>query len=667
MNKRITIDHQPSTINNLLIANRGEIASRIIRTCRKMGIKSIAVFAEADRHAAFVEEADMAVYIGESSPVASYLNQDKIIETAKKTGAAAIHPGYGFLSENANFARRCAEEGIVFIGPNPDAIEAMGSKSKAKTLMQANGVPVLPGYLGADQREATLTEAALELGFPILLKATAGGGGKGMRIVHEAKEMAAAIQAAKREALSAFGADELMVEKYIAAGRHIEFQVFGDKHGNAIHVLERECSIQRRYQKVIEESPSPVMDETLRNRMGAAAVKAAKALHYDNAGTVEFMYDQQSGAFYFLEVNTRLQVEHPVTEAITGLDLVQMQIESAMGLPLAISQEEVKGKGYAIEARLYAEDAANGFLPVTGKIHFFELPQVEGLRVETGIRSGSEVSIYYDPMIAKIIVWDERRAGAHRKLQYVLSHLICLGMTTNQDFLRLLLQHPDLLAGDYDTHFISNKIALATLASHKVERPVHAAIAATLLGWHQRESARTLLRAMPSGWRNNFNDFQQECFLEGDSEIMLQYRYQNEGFVFKHDETRYAVQLIGVKNHQLRAEIDGIQYLFNLIQDGHTYYLHNENYGSITLLQKDRFPVQNSTKIEGGYAAPMPSQIIKVLVSEGQEVSAGDPLIILSSMKMENTIEAIADGRVEEIFAVEGDNVAAGFLLLKIS
>ena len=370
-------------INTTLIANRGEIASRIIRTCKKMGIKSIAVFSEADRDAPYVAEADTSIYIGESTPAASYLNQEKIIEIAKDNNVDAIHPGYGFLAENVDFAIRCKKENLIFIGPNERAIDAMGSKSKAKILMQKNGVPVVPGYQGKNQSEEKLTEEAIKIGFPILLKATAGGGGKGMRIVNEKSEINNAIKAAKREAKNAFGDDELIIEKYISSGRHIEFQIFGDQHGNAIHILERECTIQRRYQKIIEESPSPIMDKTLRNKMGEAAVNAAKALNYDNAGTVEFIYDEKTGGFYFLEVNTRLQVEHPVTEEITGLDLVEMQIKSAQGLPLQISQDHINGKGYAIEVRLYAEDAANNFLPVTGTIEKFIAPKVDGLRVET--------------------------------------------------------------------------------------------------------------------------------------------------------------------------------------------------------------------------------------------------------------------------------------------
>ncbi len=654
-------------INTILIANRGEIASRVIRTCRKMGIKSIAVFSEADRSAPFVEQADAAVFIGESSPAASYLDQNKIINVAKKMGANAIHPGYGFLSENVGFAKRCAAEGLIFIGPNPNAIDAMGSKSKAKSLMKKHKVPVVPGYQGKDQSIARLTKEAIKMGFPVLLKATAGGGGKGMRIVHEAAGIEKAIEAAKRESLSAFGDDELIVEKYIASGRHIEFQIFGDQHGNAIHILERECSIQRRYQKVIEESPSPVMDEKLRTKMGKAAVDAAKALDYDNAGTVEFIYDDKSGDFYFLEVNTRLQVEHPVTEEVTGLDLVQMQIESAQGLPLSVTQADIKGTGYAIEARLYAEDASNDFLPVTGTIQRFEYPAVDGLRVETAIKSGSEISVFYDPMIAKIIVHDVTRSGAMRKMQYVLRNLICQGMTTNQDFLLHLMENDDFQAGNYNTHFIANKIDLNAIAKKSVEDHALAGIAATLHGWQQREKLRTLLRAIPSGWRNNFYAPQSEDYQMGEADLKVRYRSQNkQQFDFYVGDATYATSLIIADDQIIRAEIDGIQYGFNISQNGNDYFVHNENIGNIALTQKERFPVKEAEKIAGGYETPMPSQIIKVLVKEGQEVKSGEGLVILSSMKMENTIEAVEDGVVEAVYATEGSNVEAGFLLLKL-
>ncbi|MEM6800394.1 MAG: acetyl-CoA carboxylase biotin carboxylase subunit [Bacteroidota bacterium] len=654
-------------INSILIANRGEIASRVIRSCKKMGIRSIAVFSDADRNMPFVKEADIGVHIGKSSPSVSYLDQDKIIATAKKTGADAIHPGYGFLSENAAFARRCEEEGIMFIGPHPKAIEAMGSKSQAKTLMKKFEVPIVPGYQGEDQSVERLTQAANEVGFPLLLKATAGGGGKGMRIVHEASEIASAIAAAKRESQSAFGDDELIVEKYIASGRHIEFQIFGDKHGNAIHVLERECSIQRRYQKVVEESPSPIMSEELRTKMGAAAVNAAKALDYDNAGTVEFIYDDKSGDFYFLEVNTRLQVEHPVTEEITGLDLVQMQIESAQGKELPLKQEDIQGRGYALELRLYAEDAAKGFLPVTGKILAFECPEVEGLRVESAIESGSSISIFYDPMIAKLIVWDESREGAHRKMQYVLRNMRCQGMTTNQDFLLALLENEDFRKGKYDTHFITQKLNYNPDRAKTNGAIQQAMIAACLKGWAERESKRVLLSAVPSGWRNNFNDYQEEKYAWGEEIFSLKYRYLKRNFKMLIGDEEVEVKFLGKEEGLIHAEIQGIQHSFSIQSEGKKRYVHNEQFGNIELILQDRHPQKEAEKEAGGYVAPMPSQIVKVLVEAGQEVDSGDPLMIISSMKMENTIESVEAGTVEEIFTTEGANVEAGFLLLKIN
>lgn len=655
------------TINTILIANRGEIASRVMRTCRKMGIKTVAVFSEADRNAPFVTEADNAVFIGGSSPSESYLDGDKIIQVAKMTGTDAIHPGYGFLSENVGFAKKCAENDIAFIGPNTEAIRAMGSKSEAKSLMKAAGVPVVPGYQGEDQSVERLSKEAKAMGFPVLLKATAGGGGKGMRIVHNENEVEKAIEAAKRESKSAFGDDELIVEKYIASGRHIEFQILGDKHENYFHILERECTIQRRYQKVLEESPSPIMSEELRQRMGEVAVNAAKALKYDNAGTVEFIYDDKSGDFYFLEVNTRLQVEHPVTEEVTGLDLVQLQIEAAQGLPLQLVQEEITGNGYALELRLYAEDASNDFMPVTGTIQKFEYPEVEGLRVETAVLSGSEISVFYDPMIAKLIVWDNNRHAAIRKMIYVLKNLVCVGTTTNQDFLLHLLQQQDVLEGKYDTHFIQNKLDLSALKTKTASDLHYAAMASTLQGWWSREQKRTFFKAVPSGWRNNFSDAQLDTYILEDNELAVNYRYQQGAFEFTIDEKKYNVSLVAAANQSIRYEVDGIQLPFTCISNGATRYVHNEQIGTVTFTLKDRFPEKEVEKVKGGYEAPIPSQIIKVEVAVGQEVKSGDTLMILSSMKMENALVANSDGMVEEIYVEEGGNVEAGTLLIKIN
>ncbi|MEO1258448.1 MAG: biotin carboxylase N-terminal domain-containing protein [Bacteroidota bacterium] len=652
-------------INTILIANRGEIASRIIHTCKKMGIKSIAVFSEVDKNMPYVKQADMAVYIGGSAPKSSYLNQEKIIETAQKNNVDAIHPGYGFLAENSVFAKRCEEKKIIFIGPNISAIDAMGSKSKAKKLMQEHNVPVVPGYQGKEQSVEKLTAEAIKIGFPVLLKATAGGGGKGMRIVREKSEIENAINAAKRESRNAFGDDELIIEKYIASGRHIEFQIFGDQHGNTIHVLERECSIQRRYQKIIEESPSPVMDEVLRAKMGAAAVAAAQAIHYDNAGTVEFIYDEKTKDFYFLEVNTRLQVEHPVTEEITGLDLVELQIEVAQGLPLNISQDEIKGKGYAIEVRLYAEDAANNFLPVTGRIEKFKVPEVAGLRVESAIKSGSEISIFYDPMIAKLIVWDKSRPAAHRKMQYALRNLVCLGMTTNQDFLLRILEKESFQKGIYDTHFIETLEDDLT-ESHASLAVNFSAMASTLFDWQKREKNRGLLHSLPSCWRSNFYAPQKEVYLTNENEIKIEYRYNDGGFVFFGKESDHHVKLIDASEDFVRVEINGVRYVFNISKKKNNFYIHSESFGNIQLAQKERFPEKEKETIKGGYAAPMPSAVIKILVEKGQSVGAGDGLVVLSSMKMENTIYAGESGVVEEIYVEEGGNVEAGVLLLKI-
>ena len=679
-------------IHSILIANRGEIASRIIRSCKKMGIRSIAIFSEADRDALFVQEADTAVYIGPSDPQASYLHQEKILEICQQHQVDALHPGYGFLSENATFARKCQEAGITFIGPHPKAIEEMGSKSNAKAIMQAHDVPVIPGYQGEDQSVDTLTKAAQEIGFPVLLKATAGGGGKGMRIVNQAEEITQAIDAAKREAQNAFGDDELIIEKYIASGRHIEFQILGDQHGNTLHILERECTIQRRYQKVIEESPSPALTPKLRDEMGNAAVKAAQALNYDNAGTVEFIFDEHSQQFYFLEVNTRLQVEHPVTEEITGLDLVQLQIQVAEGNPLTIKQEDIQSNGYAVECRLYAEDARNDFLPVTGTIQQWQVPEVAGLRVETAVQSGAKISMFYDPMIAKIIVWDQDRMVAHRKMHYTLRNLLCLGITTNQDFLAQLFATPAINQGQYDTHYLANHFDYALLQKNDPQANYPAGIAATLFDWQQREQKRSVLKHVPSGWRSNFYEHQKvsyqiETSKEGQEEeqqkaLTIQYRHlgqQKFEFVLpvvespSDEETEQPkevavtqVTLIEAQANRVAFELEGIRYVFYLAKNQSQYFLRNEKLGGFTLQLNDRLPEKEAEKVKGGYEAPMPSQIIKVLVSEGQAVKSGEGLVVLSSMKMENTIVADEDGTVNEIFVQDGQNIEAGVLLLSV-
>jgi 3-methylcrotonyl-CoA carboxylase alpha subunit len=442
----------------LLIANRGEIAVRVIRACRELGIASVAVYSEADRHALHVRLADEAVAIGPAPARESYLKVERILDAARQTGAQAIHPGYGFLAENAAFARAAAEAALVFIGPPPGAIAAMGDKAAARSAMQAAGVPVVPGWQGADD-PATLAQKAGEIGYPVIVKAAAGGGGKGMRVVTEPAGLVEALAAARREALAAFGDERLIVERYVPSAHHVEFQVLADAHGTTLHLFERECSIQRRHQKIIEETPSPLLDDRLRSEMGAAAVAAAAAAGYRNAGTVEFIVDPVTRRFYFLEMNTRLQVEHAITEQVTGLDLVQWQIRIAAGEPLPFRQADLAQRGHAIECRLYAEDAANHFLPATGRLLRFIEPRGPGVRVDTGVTTGDEISLYYDPMIAKLIVHAEDRPAALRKLQAALRETVLLGITTNWQFLQDVLRHPTFQSGEAHTTWVDEEYA----------------------------------------------------------------------------------------------------------------------------------------------------------------------------------------------------------------
>jgi 3-methylcrotonyl-CoA carboxylase alpha subunit len=437
----------------ILIANRGEIAVRIIRACREMGIASVAIYSEADRRALHVRLANEAVLIGPAAASQSYLSIDRILAAARQTGAQAIHPGYGFLSENAAFARAVQQAGLVFIGPPPEAIEARGDKARGRDRMQASGVPVVPGYQGPED-DQTLVRKAEEIGYPLLVKATAGGGGRGMRVVQAASELVESIAAARREALHAFGDQRMILERYIPHARHIEFQILADNYGRVLHLCERECSVQRRHQKIIEEAPSPFLDSDLRTRMGKAAVAAAQAVGYQNAGTIEFIVDAESREFYFLEMNTRLQVEHPVTELITGLDIVQWQIRIASGEALLLTQDAIHGRGHAIECRLYAEDPTNNFLPATGPLLRFVEPKGPGVRVDSGFTSGDEITVHYDPLIAKLIAWAEDRSAAIRKMEAALRETILLGVTQNIQFLQDVLADPDFRSGDIYTTWV---------------------------------------------------------------------------------------------------------------------------------------------------------------------------------------------------------------------
>ncbi|KXK12960.1 MAG: biotin carboxylase [Chloroflexi bacterium OLB14] len=439
--------------NKILIANRGEIAIRIMRACKELGIKTVAVYSDADANSQHVQFADEAFHLGDSAPKESYLNIDKLISAAMQTKSDAIHPGYGFLSENASFASAVDSAHLTFIGPSADSIRAMGDKAQSKILMKKAGVPTVPGFEGLES-EKDFSKAAKEIGYPVLVKASAGGGGKGMRVVNEESELSEAIQAAKREALNSFGDERLLIEKYIANGHHIEIQVFGDKHGNLIHLFERECSVQRRHQKIIEESPSILLTPELRNKMGEAAVKAAKAVNYFNAGTIEFIFDPQHSTFYFLEMNTRLQVEHPVTELVTGIDLAQWQIRIAAGEKFPFTQTDFMQRGHAIECRIYAEDPSNGFLPSTGKLLQFIEPHAPGIRVDAGFAKGDEVTHFYDPLLAKLIVYAENRQSAIQKMQHALKDFIVHGVVTNIDYMQAVLAHEDFANGKISTRWV---------------------------------------------------------------------------------------------------------------------------------------------------------------------------------------------------------------------
>jgi acetyl-CoA carboxylase biotin carboxylase subunit len=654
-------------IKKILIANRGEIAIRVMTTAKRMGIATVAVFSEADRNSLFVKEADEAICIGGYQPNESYLVQDKIIEAAKRTNADAIHPGYGFLSENESFAKRCREENIIFIGPSPEAIYAMGDKKRAKEIVSKHNVPTIPGYNGEDQKNETLANKAKEIGFPVLLKASAGGGGKGMRIVREEKNLIKEIEATKRESLSAFGDDTLLIEKYFDSSRHIEFQIFGDQHGNALHLFERDCSVQRRYQKIIEESPSPALTPELRNKMGAAAVNAAKAINYDNAGTVEFIL-APDGEFFFLEVNTRLQVEHPVTEMITGLDLVQLQIEIAEGKPLPFAQDDLVQNGHALEVRLYAEDAYNNFMPSIGEVLYFDPYMEAGARFDSGIQTGSVIDIYYDPMIAKIIIHGVDRQDAIRKMLHTLSKTVYLGTITNKHFLQRVLSETDFQSGKFDTSYLPTHSQLME-KSKVTGSSLHALlIAATLQSWYQREEERTVLNEVPNGWRNIFYQNQQLQYEYDEETIIVEYRNTgNNNFRFVIGAETFEVKLEQASYPYLIATINNHRQTFCIDRNETTVFAHSDSTDTVMFKELPRFPDKTAETVKGGYKAPMPGEVVKVMVKPGDKVKSGDPLLVMLSMKMENTIEAFEDGTVEEVYVTEKGFVDADALLVKIN
>ena len=654
----------------ILIANRGEIACRVIRTARRMGIGTVAVYSDADRRALHVSMADEAIHIGPARAGESYLRADRILEACRRTGAQAVHPGYGFLSENADFAEQCAAAGITFIGPPAAAIRAMGSKAEAKAIMEAAGVPLLPGYHGSEASAERLRAAAEKIGYPVLLKAVSGGGGKGMRRVHAAAEFDGALESARREARAAFGDERMLVERYLAAPRHIEIQVFCDAQGHAVHLFERDCSIQRRHQKIIEEAPAPGMTAELRRAMGEAAVQAARAIDYVGAGTVEFLLDRD-GAFYFMEMNTRLQVEHPVTEMITGRDLVEWQLRVAAGEDLPCAQDELAISGHAIEARIYAEDPANGFLPASGVLNWLEPPaEDEHVRVDTGVSQGDEVSVHYDPMIAKLVVWDERRERAVARLARALAEYRISGPHTNLSFLYSLVSSAPYRAGSVDTHFVEDHRDLLFHATDEDRlRDLPLASLYLLLRMEQRALARAA-RGDPwspwnasSAWRLNAPAWHRGAIVVNGVPHDVPVREVGRGAQRRFEITageRTVLASGRLRGNELYADIDGHRQTVRVVADGESFTLFGPGGALEFSLAQPDLGGDAERPDDDAAAAPMTGTVVKLLAEPGSSVAAGAALLVLEAMKMEYTVLAPAPGVLRAYRVAEGDQVGVG-------
>jgi 3-methylcrotonyl-CoA carboxylase alpha subunit len=649
--------------SKILIANRGEIACRVMRTAKRMGIAAVAVYSEADAGALHVAMADEARLIGPPPARQSYLNGAEIIAVAKETGAEAIHPGYGFLSENPEFAEACAAAGIVFIGPPPAAMRAMGSKAAAKALMQQAGVPVVPGYHGDDQVPDHLLAEAKKIGFPVLIKASGGGGGRGMRIVNAAGEFARALDGAKREAASAFGDDRVLIEKYLTAPRHIEVQVFADTHGNALHLYERDCSIQRRYQKVVEEAPAPGLAPEMRRAMGEAAVAAAEAVGYVGAGTVEFIVEQDR--FYFMEMNTRLQVEHPVTEAVTGTDLVEWQLRVAAGEKFTRSQQDIRLNGHAIEVRLYAENPERGFLPATGTLHRLRLPHARA-RVETGVREGDAVTPFYDPMIAKIIAWGPDRAAARTRLARALADTGVLGVTTNLGFLARVIGDEDFAAAKLDTGFIERRrAALLPALSAPPEKAV-AAAALFCLGEPVAQPADPWARR--DGWRLNAPNAPQTVRLRaGEETLAVAATANGPSWQLAIGERHITAAARFAADGAVSLTLDGARSPAVVLDHGDDIAVFVDGAGWRFARVDSLAPPPGADPSAGRLSAPMPGRVVQLLVAAGEAVRQGQPLIVVEAMKMEHTIAAPRDGTVEAVRYAVGDLVEEGAELIALA
>ncbi len=653
----------------ILIANRGEIACRVIATCQRLGIATVAVYSDADRNARHVRLADEAIAIGPAPARESYLRGDAILAAARRTGAQAIHPGYGFLSENAGFAQACAEAGIVFIGPSAAAIRAMGDKSAAKALMQQAGVPLTPGYHGDDQIPEFLRKQADSIGYPVLIKASAGGGGKGMRRVDDSATFTEALASCQREAQSAFGNAHVLVEKYVERPRHIEIQVFGDSHGNVVYLFERDCSVQRRHQKVLEEAPAPGMTPERRAAMGKAAVDAARAVNYVGAGTVEFIAGPD-GDFYFMEMNTRLQVEHPVTECITGTDLVEWQLRVASGEPLPLQQDQLQIRGHALEARLYAEDADRGFLPSTGTLRHLRLPaNTAHVRVDAGVEQGDAITPFYDPMIAKLIVWDVDRDAALRRMQQALAECEVVGVTTNAAFLRRLVMTDSFTQAKLDTALIERE--QAALAPNDGDSDPALLALAAIAGVATSEAARRDARDPHSPWQA------QDGWRLGAAAaraLTLEHRGAQRSVTVQgagageqwtvHMDGNALAGSGGLDGDALRVQIGEQLHRATVIRDGNELYLFGSEGVQRFTLHDPVSEADQSVADAGSLVAPMPGRIVATLVSPGTAVKRGAPLLVLEAMKMEHTLQAPADGTVQGYRVKAGDQVGDGAVLV---
>ncbi|NMO93184.1 biotin carboxylase N-terminal domain-containing protein [Actinomycetospora sp. TBRC 11914] len=656
----------PRTISKLLVANRGEIAARVMRTAHALGISTVAVHSDPDADAPFVALADEAVRLPGASPTETYLRSDLVIAAARATGADAVHPGYGFLSENAGFARDCAAAGLTFVGPTPEAIASMGSKLEAKALMAAAGVPVLPGATVTDDTD--LDAEAERIGFPVLVKAAFGGGGRGMRIVRSVADLHDAVDGARREAASAFGDGTVFLERFVEDPRHVEVQIVGDSAGEVVHLFERECSIQRRYQKIVEESPSPAVDEALRDRLGSAAVAAGKAIGYTGAGTVEFVLDGASGSssagsvsrpaeFFFLEVNTRLQVEHPVTELVTGLDLVALQLRIAEGHPLPAEVTGARIDGAAIEVRLYAEDVPAGYLPATGTLHRFSVPELPGIRVDAGVTDGSVVSPHYDPMLAKIIAHGTTRAEAARTLARALARAEIHGVTTNRDLLVGILRDQEFLAGGTDTGYLPRHPELVNPQPDDGEGV--RAVAAALALQAQHRAGAPVLRGLPSGWRNVGGPAQSVAYSVGDRTLEVTYAYRRGGpqaQVNGSGRLDDHIRSHAAEPHRVTLEVGGVRRTYAVHRIAGWTFVDGPD-GSSAFADVPRFADPNAVAHAGSLLAPMPGTVVRVLAAAGDTVTAGAALVVLEAMKMEHTVAAPVDGIVGELHVAPGDQV----------